>query len=79
MIDRVWHVSQPIASKSCEPATASPVAASAVSRGGTFVARMKVAKIDTSSSSSSTKPLTSRNAGGSKASTERPSDVFSTG
>src|SRR5258708_2773175 len=53
VIDGVWQILQPIALNRFDPATALAVAASAVSRGGTLVARKKLAKAVMSSSLSS--------------------------
>ena len=73
VIERVWQTLQPIASNSCDPAIASEVPARAVSRGGTFDARMNAANSSMSLSGSSL-PGTWSN--GSLA-TFTPIDVFS--
>src|SRR5690242_3652625 len=49
VIEVTWQMLQPIESKREAPATAFAVAARAVSRGGTLVARMKRVKRSTSS------------------------------
>src|SRR5260221_13986275 len=63
VIDAVWQTLQPIEVNRLDPATALAVAASAVSRGGTFVARMNVAKAVMSSSLSSPHVWPARAAG----------------
>src|SRR5262249_4008533 len=80
---RVWQMPQPIWLNRFDPASASAVAASAVSRGGAFVERMNAENTSMSPSGSSPQvTLGSATHGAlsgtvSNAATERPSDVFS--
>src|SRR4051795_6261495 len=80
VIDVVWQLAQPIEVKSDAPATASDVAAKAVSRGGALVERMKRTKASTSGPlgavpvAASSGSLTVSNAA-----TEFPIEVFSVG
>src|SRR6476646_2201765 len=80
---RVWQVAHPTALNRFDPVIASPVAASAVSRGGAFVARMKAANSSMSLSGSSPHEMAALLAHGwlsgtwSKFATDRPIDVFS--
>src|SRR5439155_10431943 len=53
VIEGVWQIVQPMLLKRLEPATASDVPASAASRGGALVDRMKSANVAMSSSPSS--------------------------
>jgi hypothetical protein len=53
VIERVWHTLQPMLSNRFDPAWASPVPASAPSRGGTLDARMNAANASMSFSGSS--------------------------
>src|SRR5207244_11009567 len=68
-----WQMLQPIWLNRFDPATASAVPASAASRGGALVERMKFAKTAMSLSTSSGSGTLSN------AATELPSDVFSVG
>src|SRR5262245_18185452 len=80
----VWQIPQPMELKRLWPILASAVAASTVSRGGTFVARMKAANTLMSSVGSSpqvTPGFATQSAlsgTGSISATDLPSDVFST-
>src|SRR5262252_9206193 len=82
VIDATWQVVQPIESNEFAPAFASAVAASAASRGGAFVERMKAANSSMSPSLSSPQvpdEFTHGVLSGtlSNAATELPIDVFS--
>src|SRR3954462_5217720 len=76
----VWQLGQPMLVNRLAPATASAVAASAVSRGGTLVERMKRAKASTSGPKGAAGVAASSGSGTvSNAATELPIEVFSVG
>ena len=76
----VWQLLQPIETNRFEPAMASEVAASAVSRGGTLVERMKRVKASTSGPLGALAVAASSGSGTvSNAATELPIEVFSVG
>src|SRR4051812_38140439 len=80
VIDAVWQLAQPIETKRFEPAIASDVAASAVSRGGTLGERMKRTKASTSVRLGLETVAASSGSGTvSNAATELPIVVFSVG
>src|SRR5262245_51080777 len=80
VIDVRWQLEQPIEMNRLEPAMASEVAASAVSRGGALVERMKRAKASTSGPKGADGVAASSGSGTvSNAATELPSEVFSVG
>src|SRR6185295_2379768 len=80
VIDVRWQCEQPIEMNRFEPAMASAVAASAVSRGGALVARMKRAKNSTSGPNGLAGVGASSGSGtASNAATELPIEVFSVG
>src|SRR3954466_11702960 len=76
----VWQLAQPIETKRFEPAMASEVAASAVSRGGALVEGMKGGEASTSGPLGlATVPASSGSGTVSNAATETPIEVFSVG
>src|SRR5947208_15855110 len=80
VIEVTWQMLQPTELKSEAPATASEVAASAVSRGGTLVERMKRVKASTSVPLGNCAVAASSGSGTvSNAATEAPFEVFSVG